>query len=501
MNTKLLRYTACAALWTLTWGGISAQNTIGGLQQEVPEAELDRQNKFLNAEAKRMLGKHDEAVDAYKKFLYENEKNGAAWYGLSRSYTALKDWGKALDAVTKALENEPDNQWYHIHQADLLEQMGRVKDAARVYETLTKRYPNNPAFYERQAYLAVLAADPQMGLKALDRLEKLRGINEATSTKKHLIYVGLNDNKRAADELLRLADAYPTELEYRHSLARFYLEIGDQAAARRTYEDILKRRPDDTKARFALLDKTKSSSDATFVQGLRPLFQDPAAPIDAKIKQVVPYLEKLEKTKEPALASALLDLGTDLEKAHPDDPKAWSLSGDLLYLLDRDDEALTRYRRCIALRPRVFSVWDNALTILAAQKKNADMLPLAEQAMDAFPNQAKAYYWYARAANALNRPDDALAQADQALLMVGNNAALRLDLIDQAGLALMAKRDYPAAAARYEQAFAKGGDRHAGILEHLGDALAAQSRTDEARSYWKKAIAIERTPSLEEKIK
>jgi tetratricopeptide (TPR) repeat protein len=493
--------TAILCLLVLVTTALKAQNTIGGLQKEVPESEIEQQNKFLEAESMRMLGKYEEAIGLYKKLLYKNEKIGAAWYGLSRSHTSLRQYPEALDAVTKAIDAEKDNEWYYIHQADLLEQQGRIKEAAKVYENLTKKVPNNAAHLERWAYLAVLAGDPQTGIKALDRLEKIRGINEATSIKKHLIYVGLKDNRKAAQELQRLADAYPSDLEYRHRVAKFYVEIGDQAAARIAYQEILKRRPDDSAARFALLDQQKASSDAAFAQSLLPLFQDPAVPMDAKVKQIAPLLGKLEKGDDPLLTASMLALGTAVEKAHSADAKAWSLSGDLYYLANQNDAALERYKKCIALRPKVFSVWDNALQILDDKNKPAEQLPLAEQALDAFPNQPKAYYWYGKAANALNKPDDALAQLDQALLMTANNPSLRAKIVDQMGIAHIAKRDYPAAIAKYEANLAKGGDTDASYLEHYGDALAAASQPDKAREIWKKALAIQKTPALEQKIR
>jgi tetratricopeptide (TPR) repeat protein len=250
-----------------------------------------------------------------------------------------------------------------------------------------------------------------------------------------------------------------------------------------------------------VLEKSKNSGDAAYLQSLLPVFQDPAVNVDAKVKQVLPYLPKLEKGDDASLAAALLELGTAAEKAHPDEPKAWSLSADLLYLANRPAEALTRYKKCISLKPKAFSVWDNALTILADQQQAAEMLPLAEKAMDAFPNQPKAYYWYAVAANLLGRPDDALAQIEQANLMAAGNPTLRLDLADQAGVALLAKRDAAAAVTRFEQALAlPNATSHPGLQEHYGDALAARGDRSKALEAWKKAYALRKSPALEQKI-
>jgi len=479
---------------------LPAQNTLGGEAKIVPEAEVNRQSAFVDAERERLLGHHDRAIELYKKFTSDTPDNGAGWYGFARSYFAKEDFANALDAISKAVEKEPANEWYQIFQADVFEKTGRVKDAVKVYENLAKRFPQTIEFLEHLAYLSVLSGDPQGGLRALEKVEKIRGINPENSMEKHMIYVGLGDDKKAAAELQKLADAYPDRIEYRHRLAEYYTAMGDKANARRVYEDILRRNPDDPVAKLAALEKEKNSSDAAYLASLKPLFADPKVSIDAKIKEVLPFFPKLNAGTDAALTQNLLELGSLVEKSHPDDPKAWSLSGDLLYHANRPAEALEKYRRCIQLNPSVFSVWENTLDILQQQKNYDQMLRIGEQAIDAFPNQPKAYLYYGVAATEKGKYDDAISQLEQAILMTGNTPALRLDIVDQIGLALMGKKGFAAAIARYEQNLAKGGDQHPGILEHYGDALFQNGDRNKAVEFWQKANAIRKSPELEQKI-
>ena len=121
-----------ALLWGLLLccaaGPVFTQNTLDGQAKIVPEEEVDRQSAFIQAERERLLGHFEKAVDLYKKFLYDNGDNAAAWYGLARTFAELKDNVKALDAAAKAVENDPENQWYSIFQADLLESVGQAAD-------------------------------------------------------------------------------------------------------------------------------------------------------------------------------------------------------------------------------------------------------------------------------------------------------------------------------------------------------------------------------------
>lgn len=476
-----------------------AQNTIGGVKTSVPEAEVKRQSQFLMAERERLLNHTDKALELYKKFTYDNPQNDAGWYGLARTHTTLKDLPNAIEAIGKAVTLMPDNQWYAVYQSDLYEKVGRLPDAVAVYEGLVKRFPQTTEFYEKLAYLSLQNEDPKRALKALDKWEDLVGVTEEIVFKKHVIFVGLGDLKKAAAEYKKLCDAYPDELKFREELAAFYDKIGDKANARAAYEEIMRRDPNNPVARMALAG-AQGNSDAAKLGALKPLFDDPQVPIDEKVKALMPYFQKMTAGTDAALNQSLLELASLLEKHHSDEAKAWSLSGDLFFHSNRPAEALERYQKCLKLNPTVFSVWENSLAILAMQKKYDEMLATAEKAMDAFPNQPKAYLYYGAAANIKGRPDDALAQLEQGLLMTANNLALRLDIIDQIGLALMGKKDMAGAIARYEQTLTKGGDQHPSILEHLGDALSLQGQTAEAIEFWKKANALRRSPALEQKI-
>ncbi len=474
-----------------------AQNTIGGEAKLVPEAEVMRQSNFVDAERERILSHWDKAISLYKLFLRENPDNDAAWFGMARCEFAKQNFDGALENINKAVALVPGNQWYRVLQADIYDKLGRVKDAAAVFADLSKLNPQVPEFYQKQAYYAVLSGDPQGALRSLDQLEKLTGITEETSLKKHTIYLGMNDPKRAAAELLRLADAFPNDLHYRHRLAQFYTDNGDKPAARKVYEDILRRDPSDREAQLALLDRSKSTSETAYLESLLPIFKDPAAPIDAKIQELLPYLSNI--TPADPKIPALLSLADALEKAHPNDPKAFSVSGAVLYQSGRPADALEKYRQCLRLNPNVFGAWENTLAILDELKKYDELLSTAEQAMDAFPNQPKGYFYYGVAATEKGRYDDAIAQLEQALIMSGNSP-LRLDILDQIGVALTRKKDYAAAAARFEQALTKGGDRHPGLLEHYGDLLLLRNDKKAAVANWQKAYEITKSPALLNKI-
>ncbi|MFM8371963.1 MAG: tetratricopeptide repeat protein [Bacteroidota bacterium] len=459
---KLIRLSIFSLLLIPDFSG--AQNTIGGVQTLVPEAEVKRQSQFLNAERERLLGRWDKALEAYKEIVFDYPDNDAAWYGLARTWSAKDDVVNAANAIAQAVKLSPENQWYILYQADLYERNGRNRDALETYEAIVRKFPDNPEYHEKLAYLALLNEDPRRALKALDKLESLQGITAKSTAQKHLIYKGLGDMKKAAEVYIKLVSTYPENPDYRHQLADFYEQSGDKAAARKVWEETLQKFPDDPLARISLAQAT-GGTDAQYLASVKPLFGDPKVGIDAKIKDLMPFLSRLESGKDPSLANSLTELGAILEKTHPDEAKAWSVSGDILYLSGNDAGALEKYKRCIQLNAGVFSVWRNALNILESRKDFPEMMDIAEKALDLFPNQPEAYLLYGQAANGLKKHDDALAQLNQAVLMTGNNAPLR-----------------------------------ARILECAGDAWLGKGNREKARESYRKALEIASNPELQQKL-
>jgi len=120
----------------------------------------------------------------------------------------------------------------------------------------------------------------------------------------------------------------------------------------------------------------------------------------------------------------VLGLGMTLVEVHPDDAKAHAIYGDLLYQLDRNEEALAQYKRTLALDDTVFPVWENAMQLHLLQKNYDSLIDLSEEAMDLFPNQGTAYYYNGLAYKEKGTFNEAMASLELVLLMASNNLPL-----------------------------------------------------------------------------
>lgn len=405
--------------------------------QQISEKDIALQGKFIDANRERILGNYEKAVAIYAEVLKEDPGNHAVAYEMARIYDTLDDGDKALEFIRKSIAVAPANEWYQRFLADIYQKQGKNQDAALLYEGLVKKEPDNEYYYHRWAYFLVRANEINKALKVYDDLEKRTGITEEIIRRKHTLYVGTGNNKKAADELERLIAAFPSNTDYYHLLAGFYEQIGEESMSKQVYRRLVAIAPEDARAGMALAGTPKGGAQTDEVQylnSLRPIFEKTDVHIDLKIQKLIPFITKVAETGNAALAAAVLELTQLLETIHPDEAKAFAASGDLLYYSGNQAKALEKYKKTLQLDDTVFLVWQQLLSIYQNTRDFNALLKSSEEAMDIFPNKAFLYYMNGVALNELNNSDDALAALEQALLMVGNDGKLLADIHARKGM-------------------------------------------------------------------
>ncbi len=397
------------------------------------EADFQIQASFIEAGGLYTKGKVEEAIAIYKELLKAPEAVGAVQFELSRIYDAKDDNEAAVKAAKAAVAAESTNEWYHKQLGDLYQKIGDDKMAAETYATLTRLKPNNSYYYYKQAYFLVRANEPNKALKIYENLEERIGVNEELSRRKHTLFLGLGDKKKAEREIVKLIEIYPSDLDYRHFLAGFYESNDEKGKAKKVYEYILTQNPNDTEAMVALAeDKKSDGDDADYIESLKVPFSNVDLAVDAKIAQIIPLIQKVANENNTAMADQLLELSTIMEEVH-DDAKAYSIAGDLYYYTGRKKEAIEKYEQTIQRNETVLLVWEQYLSAIKDTKDWKKLLSRSEDALDVFPNQASIHLSNAIAYGRTGKHADALNALQQAKMMSFDNPPLEYNILLEMG--------------------------------------------------------------------
>jgi len=479
-----------------------SNNLLAQAPKTVPEKEVNVQKIFIDATKDKLLGKYEEAIVLYKEVLKLDKDNHAAAYEMARLYEVLDKDEKALTSIKMATALEPNNDWYKMLLSDLYHKNNKNKEAAEIYEQLATANPTSEFFYSKWAYYLISAKEIDKGIKVYNDYEKKFGVTEEVVRKKHALYLGQGNPKKAEAELKKLIKRFPRAVEYHHLLAGFYTQTGQDDKALETYNTILELDPENAKAKIAIAGNNKSgNNDIMYLTSLIPVFEKQDVDIDLKIKELFPYINKVAVTEDDELKVATLNLAKILSEVHPEEAKSFSIYGDLLYYTGNTEDAVSKYKKTIELDKTVFTVWEQLMYIYHEKEDMESLLNITNDAIDLFPNKSKAYYFSGIANGYLNKNAEAISIYKQALMMSAKNPRLKLDILTKLGQSYLKTKKYDKAKKSLEDALDMN-PKDPYALEYYGDVLMATGKKEKAIEQWKAAVKNgNKEKGLQDKIK
>lgn len=397
-------------------------------------AELNIQKLFIEAGQEKLLGAYEQAASLYLEVLQMDSENDAAMYELARVYEAMNQNDKALEYIDKAIRYSPDIEWYYVMKGDILEGMEEFAAAVEVYEHLTRICPEQRYYYEHLVGLLKRINQLEKALLVLERHEQVTGIIPELTLEKAEILNTLGRPAQALVAFEKLLRLYPNDIPLLHQTALQSKLAGDAAKAQEYYLRILKLDPDDSKANLAMASEYKGSgNDLTYLRSIAPVLTNTAVALDAKILELIPFVEKFAADTRVPFADELGNLLQQIVTLYPNEAKAHAIYADYLYSAGNLQLARQEYERTLVLDKSVFAVWEQLMYLKVAQQDMDGVLRTAEQALDVFPNQGSVYYLRGVALASKQDFQEASVSLQQGLIMSGRNTDLQFQILSLLG--------------------------------------------------------------------
>lgn len=207
---------------------------------------------FIDAMLQRQKGNNDAAFDLLKHCVHIRPEAPEAYFFLAQYYMSLKQNDKAIECFKKAADLEPDNSTYLETLAKAYVTNDNDSLAIGTLEKIVEKETGRIDILEMLVQLYQNRADYDNTIKTLDRLETLEGKNERLTYAKSEIYSLTGDKKAAINEMKKLADQYPNDLNYRGMYGDALLMNGREKEAFDIYTGILKTEPDNYRAQLSM---------------------------------------------------------------------------------------------------------------------------------------------------------------------------------------------------------------------------------------------------------
>lgn len=191
---------------------------------------------FQEAMRQKLANKYDAAIDLFDYCRQLDPYSGAVLYELSELYRYVKNDSLAIHALEDACRLYPKNYWYKNKLVSLYLENRRMDEALKNVEEMSRLFPEKGEVLGMLLELYENKNDYANMVKVLDKIEVKEGKSEQLSMEKFRLFLQMNDEKRAFEEMENLADEYPNDLRYQVVIGDLYLDAGKKEEALKQYK-------------------------------------------------------------------------------------------------------------------------------------------------------------------------------------------------------------------------------------------------------------------------
>jgi len=383
------------------------------------------QELFFEALKQKGIENYDRAVEALIKCIDIDKEPAVLYFELGKNYMKLKNFGAAEEALKKAVDKAPDNEWYLDELYGYYASQNDLKNALKTVKQLVQYHPD---YKEDLATLYVKMEKYDDALEILDELDASFGISAARDVLRNRIYKATGRAKEQIENLESRVDKNPNNETNYLALIYRYSEQGDTEKAFETAQELLKIKPNSQVVHLALykfyLDRNKTEEA---IKSMKIVVQSNAIKPDAKLKVLSDFVNfvKLhsEYEKELVEATSLLE-GT---------ANAKSLTDLGQYYLQKEDKlkALEHFQEALKLDSNNFGILKNVMLLHIDLQQFELAKAKSENAIQTYPAQPLCYLINGIALIELQHAKDAIDVLESGLDWIVDDTKMEADFYNQ----------------------------------------------------------------------
>ena len=423
------------------------------VKQEVDIDNFLFNTHFFNALKAKSLENYEEALDQFQKCIKIDEKQAVLFYESSLINKGLGNFNLAVEQSKIATEIEGDNRWYQINYAEVLFANQDFKLASEEYKKLLFKEPGNKELYFLLADMYIYNNGFLKAIEVYDDLEKINGIDKMVSMQKHKLYMQLEKNNYAIEELKNLLEKFPNDVETLEILSELYLLNDEKEKAFDIFKVLAITAPENGRIHLTLADYYREQGDnMRSFEELKLAFKSVNLGVDLKVRILASYLQLLAVNsimKEQAYTLAKV-----LMNSHPTSVKPNAIYADILYADNRFSESKEQYLIVLEKDKTKTQVWSQVLFIQAEQSDFEGMLKTSEEALTYFSTDPLFYYFNGVASKWFKNYDEAINSLSMGVEFVLDNKLLLLEFYSSLADSYHAIKEHKLSDEYYEKSLA-----------------------------------------------
>lgn len=408
-----------------------AQKQKGGTTKPPGESPFQTDELFIDATKAELLENFKEALMLYKKVAEADPTNATVQYKIAELHARQNQFSDALPYAKKAVDLYKENQFFWLQLAQLEEATGNWKNSIQAYEDIMKRFKETQAYLLTVAQIYIKNSEYKKAIKALDKAEKEMGPSREIFQVLQSLHLKQNQLDKALEEGRKAIQAFPDDPEPRFSYAQLLMSNNKSEEAEKELLKIVDLFPSFPAVHLMLADLYVTRRDlAKADKEIELAFLSPELAIGAKIDLVASYLHGMDSAEDQKKADHLTDL---ILQAHPEEPKALLIKGDILNRQNKKREARDYYVKAVSHGKNNFALWEQIVLIDLNLNELDSVVKHTSEAKTLFPN-TPSFAFYNGLGNLMTKKYPEAAEAlEHAKRISLDNRTMQLEIYAQLG--------------------------------------------------------------------
>lgn len=363
------------------------KNATNSSDEVFSKADYAYIEKFHESVRLKSKGQFAESIQGFEHCLSMRQNDDAVHYALSQLFLIQGNAEKSGESIKKAAKIDPNNLHYTSELAYFYIEKQQFNEAIALFEKLVKNQPRNPDVLYPYAECLVRAGKPQQAIDQLNRTEDQIGVIPEISIQKYQLYRQLKEDKKAINEIEKARKIHPEDAQLLSTLVDYYYSTKQNEKALITLEELAKSDPSNGRVHLFIADVYRQKEDKNnYFPALKKAFLGEGVDVDTKMKILVSLQVPGEKIDPRAM-----ELAEIFANQNPESAKAFSVMGDYLLDMKREDEALVNYKKALQFEKGAHTLWNQVLIMEYQSQKFDELVVDSDEAIKHFPNSASFY--------------------------------------------------------------------------------------------------------------
>ena len=397
---------------------------------DLGQVEDKFQEHFFEALKQKGIENYDRAVNELLKCLELDDSNSVIYFELGKNYTKLKNFGAAEDALKKAVNKEPDNEWY---LDELYEVYAQQNDHDKAIKTVKQLVKYHPDYKEDLAALYIRTKKYKNALEVLDELDAEFGVSYNRDVLRNQVYEATGKKKDQIENLEERLKNNPDEESNYWALIYRYSENNQEEEAFETAKKLLAINPDSHLAHLALykfyLDENNPDKA---IESMKIVVQSPQIKPNAKALVLSDFVQYVKQNPqyEPDLIEATIVAGGEGNNG-----KSYLKVAEYYHAKEDKENALKYYKEALKDDSEDYDILKNILLLEIDLGYYSEAKTESSKAIDSYPSQPLLYLINGVASNKLNKPKEAIEILEMGLDYIIDDSKMESDFYKQLSIA------------------------------------------------------------------